>query len=186
MKTRFKVHSFNKHVLNVPGTARENPDWNRPPWPTTIVTICVSYFMTGGPDKEHGTNKSPPTGRIRERSERHAMYPTGLPESSLLASILAKQWTHHQKDLESEWLAKNNPETNPITIKPNTAKHVAELFSWVPLPCCSPPGCPFPIKSLALSARVSLDNLFPSVRQEPSFAPWKGSPFLQRSYFLLL
>ena len=28
-------------------------------------------------------------------------------------------------------------------------------FSWVPLPYCSPPGCPFPIKSLALSAHVS-------------------------------
>ena len=56
---------------------------------------------------------------------------------------------------ESEWLAKDNPETNPITIKPKTASHVAELFSWVPLPCCSPPGCPFPIKSLALSAHVS-------------------------------
>ena len=44
----------------------------------------------------------------------------------------------------------------------------------------SPPRCPFPIKSLALSARVSLDNSFPSVRHEPSFGPWKGSPFLQQ------
>ena len=35
------------------------------------------------------------------------------------------------------------------------ASHVAEQFSWVPLPYCSPPGCPFPIKSLALSAHVS-------------------------------
>ena len=45
---------------------------------------------------------------------------------------------------------------------------------------CSLPGCPFPIKSLALSACVSSDNSFPSVRQEPSFGPWKGSPFLQQ------
>ena len=30
-----------------------------------------------------------------------------------------------------------------------------EQFSWVSLPYCSPPGCPFPIKSLALSAHVS-------------------------------
>ena len=29
------------------------------------------------------------------------------------------------------------------------------------------------------------DNLFPSVRQEPSFGPWKGSTFLQQ-YLLLL
>ena len=27
---------------------------------------------------------------------------------------------------------------------------------------------------------VSSDNSFPSVRQEPSFRPWKGSPFLQQ------
>ena len=32
---------------------------------------------------------------------------------------------------------------------------MAELFSWVPLPYCSPLRCPFPIKSLALSAHVS-------------------------------
>ena len=59
-----------------------------------------------------------------------------------------------RKDSESEWLAKDNPETNPITVKPKTASHVTKLFSWVPLPYCSPPGCPFPIKSLALSADV--------------------------------
>ena len=27
---------------------------------------------------------------------------------------------------------------------------------------------------------VSSDNSFPSVRQEPGFGPWKGSPFLQQ------
>ena len=44
-------------------------------------------------------------------------------------------------------------------------------FSWVSLPSCSPPGCPFPIKSLALSAHVS---------PRTSFGPWKGSLFLQQ------
>ena len=50
-----------------------------------------------------------------------------------------------------------NPAANAgdFTIKPETASHMAEQFSWVPLPYCSPPGCPFPIKSLALSAHVS-------------------------------
>ena len=78
-------------------------------------------------------------------------------------------------------MAKDHPE-NPITIKPETVSHTAEQLSWVPLPSCSPPGCPFPVKSLALSARVSSDNSFLSVRQEPSFGPWKGSPFLQYLY----
>ena len=43
-----------------------------------------------------------------------------LPESFCLASILAEQGVHHRKDSESEWLAKDNLEANPITIKPKT------------------------------------------------------------------
>ena len=60
-----------------------------------------------------------------------------------------------RKDSESEWLFKDNLETNPITIKPKTSSHVAEQFSWVPIAYCSPLGLPFPIESLALSAHVS-------------------------------
>ena len=43
--------------------------WNRPPWPGTIVTVCISCFTTGGPGKEHRTNKPPPTRRVWERSK---------------------------------------------------------------------------------------------------------------------
>ena len=60
-----------------------------------------------------------------------------------------------RKDPESERLAKDNLETNPITTKSKSASHMAEQSSWISLPYCSPPGCPFPTKSLALSARVS-------------------------------
>ena len=78
-------------------------------------------------------------------------------------------------------IGQSHPETNPITIKPETASHAAEQFSWVPLPSYSPPGCPFSIKiSCFVSICVSLDNSFRSVRQEPSFRPWKESPFLQQ------
>ena len=77
-------------------------------------------------------------------------------------------------------MAKDYPETNPITIKPETPSHVAELFSCVPLPYCSP-RVPFPNKiSCFVSTYVSLDNSFPSVRQEPCFGPWKESHFLQQ------
>ena len=54
--------------------------------------------------------------------------------------------------------------------------HVAKQFSWFPLPCCSPPGCLLPIKSLALSAHVSSDNSFLSVRQEPILGALEGGP----------
>ena len=111
--------------------------------------------MTGCPGKEHGTNKPPPTGRVQERSKGDTTCPTTSQNPSLWhPSWLNKAWTT-RKDSESEWLAKDNPETNPITIKPKTASHVAELFSWVPLSYCSSSGCPFPVKSLALSAHVS-------------------------------
>ena len=103
-----------------------------------------------------------------------------LPESFLLASILAEQGMHHQEGLWIRMIGQRQLETNPITIKPQTASHAAELFSWTPLPDCTLPGCPFPIKSLALSACVSSDNSFLGVRQEPSFGSWKRSPFLQQ------
>ena len=78
-----------------------------------------------------------------------------LPESFSLAAILAEQCMHNKEDSESEWLVSDNPEINPITVNLKTGSHVAEQFSWVPLPYCSPPGHPFPIKSLALSTYVS-------------------------------
>ena len=97
-----------------------------------------------------------------------------LPESSL-ASILAEQGVHHQEELESVWLAKDNPETNPIIIKPETVSHVTELFSWVPLPSCSPPRYPFPIKSFALSAHVSPRTIhFRVLDKSPVSGPGRG------------
>ena len=63
---------------------------------------------------------------------------------------------------------------------------MAEQFSWVPLPCCSPPGCLLPIKCLALSALGSLDSSFPSVRQEPALGALEGGPpFLQHNCSLI-
>ena len=53
-----------------------------------------------------------------------------------------------RKDPESERLARDNPETNPITIKPEAVSHIVERSSWLPLPSCSLLRRPFPIKSL--------------------------------------
>ena len=57
----------------------------------------MSYFTTGGPDKEHGTNKPPPTERIWERSKGDTTCPANLPESSSLESLLAEQCVGHQQ-----------------------------------------------------------------------------------------
>ena len=100
-----------------------------------------------------------------------------LPQSFSLASILAEQACTIRKDSESEVLTKDNLETNPITIKPETASHVTELFSWVPLPYCSPPRCCFPIKSLALSAHVSPWTIhFQVLDKNQVLGPGRGPP----------
>ena len=132
--------------------------------------------MTRGPGKEYGTNKPPPTERVQQRSKGDTMCPsTSQNPSHWHPSWLNKACTT-RKDSESEWLSKDNAETNPITIRPQTASHMAEQFSWVPLPCCSLLRCLLPIKSLALSACVSSDNSFLSVRQEPALGALEGPP----------
>ena len=144
----------------------------------------MSCFTTGDPCKEHRTNKPPPTRKVQERSKGDRQHMSDrLPESFSLASILAEQGCTARKGSESEWLAKDNLETNPITIKPETASHVAELFSWAPLPYCSPPGCPFPVKSLALSAHVSPQTIhFRVLDKSPVLGTGTGSPFLQQGH----
>ena len=130
------------------------------PWPGMMITTCMSCLATAGADKE--TNQENLGGAKRGRRHQSIIYPTNLPESFSTKSILAERGTCHQEGPwvrpnmgQAKWLARDNPETNPITIKPETSSNVAEQFSWVPFLCCSPPRHPFSIKPFALSARVS-------------------------------
>ena len=133
--------------------------------------------MTGDPGKEYETNKPPPTRRVGERSKGDtACLPTSQNPSHQHPSWLSNECTT-RKDSELGWLAKDNPETNPITIKPKTVSHMAEKFSWVPLPYCSLPGCPFPVKSLALSAYASPWTIhFRLLDKSPVSDPGRGPP----------
>ena len=135
----------------------------------------MSCFTTGGPGKEHRANKPPPTERVQERSKGDTTCPTTSQNPSCWHPSWLNKACTTRKDSESEWLAKDNPETNPITIKPETMSHVAQQFSWVPLPYCSPPGCPFPIRSLALSAYVSPWTIhFRVLDKSPVLGPGRG------------
>ena len=79
----------------------------------------MSCFKTGGPAKEQGTNNLP-TGRVQEGSKGDTTCPaTSQNPSRWHPSQLNKACTT-RKGSESEWLAKDNMETNPITIKPET------------------------------------------------------------------
>ena len=142
----------------------------------------MSCFMTGGPGKEHETNKPPPTRRVQERSKGDSTCPTTSQNPSLWHSSWLNKACTTRKKCESEWLANDNPETNPTIIKPKTVSHVAELFSWVPLPYCSPPECPFPKKSLALSAHVSPRTIdFQELDKSPGSGPGRGPSSHNRS-----
>ena len=144
------------------------------------ITISMSWFMTGGPGKEHGTNKPPPTRRVRERSKGDTTCPPTPQNPSLWHPSWLNKMCTTRKDSELEWLAKDNPETNPITIKPKTASH------WQG----SPPGfpyllrstrVPFPIKSLALSAHVSpWTTDFWVLDKSPVSGPGRGPPFCNK------
>ena len=55
--------------------------------------------MTGGPGKEHGTNKQPPTRRVQQRSKGDTTCLTTSQNPSLLTSTLAEQGMHHEEGL---------------------------------------------------------------------------------------
>ena len=134
--------------------------------------------MTGGPGKEHGTNKPPPTRRVLERSKRDTTCLTTSQNPSRWHPSWLSDVCATRKDSKSEWLAKDNVKTNPITIKPETESHVAEQSSWLPLRYYSLPGCPFPVKSLALSACVSPQTIhFQVLDKSPLSGPGRGPPF---------
>ena len=150
--------------------------WNRLPWPGTIVTICMRCLKQEVLVRNTGTNKPPPTQSSGKVKKWHQVS-QHLPESSSLASILAEQGVHHPEGLlsQKDWL--KTTKANPVPIKLQTATHVAEQFSWVPLHYCCPTQSPFPIKSLALPAQVSPRTIhFPVL--EPTFGSWRGSSFL--------
>ena len=127
--------------------------------------------MTGG--KEHRTNKPPQIIRVQKRSKWDT---TCLTISQNPPSWLSNACAT-RKDSELEWLAKDNPETNPITIIPETASIAVLLGSLTLLLSAQ---APLPNKiSCFVSSYVSSDNSFLSARQETAFGPWKGLPFLQ-------
>ena len=104
----------------------EAQDWNRPPWPGTIGTICMSCVswqevlvknteLTSHPQLEELWKDQKETPRVQPP-----------PRILLPGNILAEQGMHHQEGLWVEWLAKDNPKTNPITIKSKAVSHMAE------------------------------------------------------------
>ena len=82
---------------------------------------------------------------------------------------------------QPEEFGKGLKETPPVHCEPRGR---AVLLGFLTL--LSSTRVPFPSKvSCFVSTYVSSDNSFPSVRQEPSFGPWKGSLVLQQMVTLV-
>ena len=68
-------------------------------------------------------------GKVKKR-RCQSICPSNLLECFSLDSVLAEGCST-RKDPESERLARDNLETNPVTIKPETVSHVPEQ-AWGP------------------------------------------------------
>ena len=143
MTSPSNIWSLHKYPLSSFATSfspspfvRGNTDWNRLPWSGTIVTICMNHFRTGSPGKEHRTSQHQQEAFQKGIKEMPHVLPISQNPPCWSPSWLSNAHDT-RKNPESEWLARDNPQTNPITIKPRTMSHVAEQFSWVPLPSCS-------------------------------------------------
>ena len=144
----------------------------------------MSYLEIRGPDNEHSSLCQKVTRRIWEGLEGgwrcQSVFPMNLPESFSMLHILAERCTHHQEgpwvrlDLSQvRWLARDNLETNPITIKPKTASRMAEQFPGSP----GLHRAPLPNNAFCfVGTCVSLDNSFPNVRWEPTPGPRRDIP----------
>ena len=162
--------------------------WNWGHWHKIVrgstLTETAHPDQTGGPGKEQETNKAPPTRRVQERSKGDTTCPTTSQNPSHWHPSWLGNVCTTGRTL-SQWLAKENPEANPITVKPKwlwtvSCDYVVD-HSWVPLPYCSA-QVPLPNNvSCFVSTCVSLDNSFPSVRQESTLGPWKWFPILKQN-----
>ena len=137
------------------------------------VAICMSYFTTGDPGKEHRTNQPPPTRRIQERStgERRCQFicPSRI-HLGLSFTEIHLDWTPHVP------LSQRQPRNESYHHKTWSCKPHSRAVLPGPLTLLSAEA---PLSDeVFVSMCVSSDNSFPSV----TLGSWKGSPFLL--YFL--
>ena len=158
------------------------------PKPSTLASpTCLSGLTTGGTDKEHGAaaeNWLGTFGRDQKREEGDDQPPRILCIGFHLgwAMHVPPGRTLNQTMGWTRWLARDKPQKNPVPLKPETVSHMAEQFSWAPLPRCSPPRRPLPIKPLALSARVSPRAVhFWVLDKSPLSCPGRGFYFLHQN-----
>ena len=132
----------------------------------------MGYFMIRSPEKEHGTNKS-----LQEGSKGDVRYPTDLPESSLLKSILAEECVCHQERMcVPPFLIRKIGQSPPGNefhhhnirdCKPHSISVILDFLAFL-----LSPRAPLPNKmSYFVSLCVFSSNSFLNVRQSPLSSP---------------
>ena len=146
-------------------------DYHDPPWPGTIVTICISCFTTGGPGKEHGTNKPPPTRRVWERSKGDTICPTTSQNPSCWHPPWLTRCVPPERTLsQNDWLKTTQKQSHHHKTGNCQPHDRAVLLDSLTLLLSA--GHTFPIKSLALSAHVSLRTInFQMLDKSPVSGP---------------
>ena len=156
MRIRRNVYHFCNHGITF--CSWKHIDWNCPPWPGTVVTICMSCFMTGGPGKEYGTIS---LHQPEEFEKGHKEISHVWPPPRILLSGIHLGWircAHPGRTLsQNDWLRPTRKVIPSHKTRDCKPCDTAVLLGSLPLlyTYCFPPRCPFPIKSLALSAHVS-------------------------------
>ena len=148
-----------------------------PPWPGTTVTICIIVLQQEVPVRN---TELITLHQLEEFGKGQSETPYVRPPPRILFSGIHLGWIRRAppgRTLELEWLAKDNPETNPITIKPQTASMWQSCSPGFLYPTALHPGALFPIKSLALSAHVSPQTIhFQVLDKSPVSGPGRGPP----------
>ena len=150
----------------------------------------MSCLTTASLHKEHGTATKDKPG-VLERGQREGgdasiqyVLPTSQNPLRWNPSWLREACTTRKDPEWDQTWAKQadwpDPETNPITIKPDTLNMWQSSSPGLPY---LPAGVPLPNKVFCcVYTCVSSDNSFLSVRQKPTLRPWNGFPFLQHNY----
>ena len=147
---------------------------DREVWRAAVHVVAKSRTQLRDWSELNWTTNQKNSGKVKRREEMPCVLPTSQNPYCWHQPWLVMHDT--RKDLESEWLARDNLETNPMTIKPETVSQMAEQFSWVPSPRALPPGAPSQ-QSLALSAHVSPQTVhFWVFDKSPLSGPHRGPP----------
>ena len=112
--------------------------------------LCLKFYLRRNEEWRSRDIASDSSEKLLQRSRRESQYLCdfwwsgggGHAIKDTPESVLAEQCRSKQESQapELEWLARDNLETNPVTVKPDTESHMVKLSSSVPLPWALHPG----------------------------------------------